>query len=54
MTNIGAYMKQVRLVDGLYHSIMNDIMTWPLFLAFVTIDNDEEVKDEEGDAKYNE
>lgn len=54
LTDIGLHMDEVRSVDNLYysifHSIASDIMNWPFFLAFVTIDNDEY---EEGDAKHN-
>ena len=46
LTDIGLRMKEVRSVSDLHHSIfysiVNDVMSWPFFLAFVTIDNDVE------------
>jgi hypothetical protein len=46
LTDIGICMEEGKSANGLHHSIfysiMNDIMNWPFFLAFVTIDNDEE------------
>jgi hypothetical protein len=54
LTDIGVNMDQVSSVGGLHHSIFystaKDIMNRPFFLAFVSINNDE---DEDGDAKYN-
>ena len=46
LTDIGLRMDKVKSINYLHHSIFysiaNEIMNWPFFLAFVTIDNDED------------
>jgi hypothetical protein len=51
LTDSGSLKDEARSVYDLYYSIFrtitSNIMNWPFFLAFVTIDNDEG-EDEEG------
>jgi hypothetical protein len=50
MTAIRLPMKNGKVVDGfhhsIFHSIASNVMGWPFFLAFVTIDNDNEEEKE--------